>query len=279
MIPMIYSLKMSPEVATQLSDYAVVLFNFLHCDSDGSVNFNGRPISPGSNPEFRDGIQALSNAGTFVLFSIGGSDSGDDYRHIGENYEAFTANLKALMNWYGIAGIDLDLETADYAAHLDVCTRLVTDIADGGLLVTAAPYQAMPFWKSLARRTAYPEGAPRILSYNLQLYSGQTSYAAWVKGFDGVVPDPQRFLGAGYAANKSTPAMVHDALGRLLSSYPRATSAMVWRYFPEFKNGHTAPEYAQAILSAAGTGTSREAATAAVREHRERLAAHRLQAA
>lgn len=271
MIPMIYTLKMSTDVAADLADFPLVFLSFLHVDSTGALSLNNTPISPGSDPDLLAGIQGMNANGSFVLLSIGGSSSDSDYQNIIANYDTFLANLTALMSAYGITGVDLDLEatTHPYSDYLSICTRLVNDVSASGLLVTAPPYQDMGFWKDLATNTSFPNGFHNILSYNLQLYGG-ADYQQWVDGFAGIVQEPQMFLGSGYQSEQNSPDEVQQALNQLLTSFPASIFAFIWRY-PKFADGVTAADYAQAIISASATDARAMMATR-IRAHREGLA-------
>lgn len=275
MLPMIYTLRMTRDVAIQdLGHYPLVFLAFLHVQPDGSLLLNNDPISPGSDPDMLAGIKDITDRGGFVMLSIGGSASDQDYLNMAASYNAFLSNLTSLMSAYGIVGVDLDLEpeTHPYSAFLPVCTRLVSNLADFGYFVSAPPYTQMDFWQNLLTDTNYPDGSKRIFTYNLQLYGG-ADYAAWVQGFTGLVEFPQIFLGAGYDGHQTDPAGVQAGLTAQLESFPQSIFAFIWRN-RNLVEPYTPADYAQAIRRAVPSTDVHRALAGHIQAHRENLARH-----
>jgi len=268
MIPTCYTVNISSQIAQTLTDFFFVDLAFLHCNTDGSLNYNNGPLSPGNDPDMQAGVQLLNDNSSFVLFSIGGS-GGDDFQNIGNNYQTFLDNLLAVLQSYGVSGIDIDYEEAQTPQIQDTIQQLITDVSNAGYLVTAVPPGGPGFWPSIVQNTMQSNGFPQLFFCNLQLYGGAV-FSQWVQAFTGVVPDPQAFLGSGYLSGQLTPQQVGTQLQSLLGQDPQTISAFIWRSPLVTGSGTTMAEYAQAIIDA-GSPCSKAAVANRVAEHRARV--------
>ena len=273
MIPTCYTVNISSQIASTLTGFALVPLAFLHCNSDGSLNYNNDAFSPGSDPDMLEGVQALANAGTVPLFSIGGT-GGSDFVNIANNYDTFLQNLLAVLEAYNVVGVDFDFENEPTAAIQSACEQLVVDLTNDSYIVTGVPTSNLQFWQAIVQNTNLPDGTPRVLLYNLQLYGG-VDYGQWVTAFTGIVPNPQVFLGSGYLSGNQTPAQVGSALESLLAQYPDSIEAFIWRSPHTTGTGTTMAQYAAAIANAAASSTAgdaRAAALARINAHRQKTA-------
>ena len=267
MIPTCYTVNISSDIASTLTDFFFIDLAFLHCNTDGSLNYNNDAFSPGSDPDMLAGVQLLNNDSCFVLFSIGGT-GGDDFVNISNNYCTFLGNLLAVLEYYGVSGVDFDFENAPTPQIQTACQQLVQDLTNAGYIVTAVPTGSLQFWQQIVQNTNDPDGNPLVFMYNLQLYGG-VDYGQWVTAFTGIVPEPQIFLGSGYLSGQNTPQQVSSALSTLLSDFPDSLEAFIWRSPLVSGDGTTMADYANAIINA-GAAAPRAAAVARVTEHRER---------
>jgi len=275
MMPMTYTMKMCTSVASQLSDYPIVILSFLHVQSNGELLLNFESISSTPDPCIYPGIQQLIANNQLPFLSIGGTNSGvapGDYSNILNNYDTFWSNLKGVLQTYNFAGVDLDLETT-YEPYLDILVTLVNDLSAAGYLVIAPPYESMGFWQQLATQSGFPGGYPKIFAYNIQTYANTgvppaTQVRSWVDGFSKITPVPQEFIGSGYLSGTNTPAQITDTLNTVLQSEPSSFLAFMWR-FPTYATGFDAADYAAAVEAAAGPQPD---VKARVKAHYDRLA-------
>ena len=260
MLPSIYVGTLTIDIARALAreGYSYVYLASMHVQRNGSLMLNNAPLTVGSHPELREAVQMLNDAGAAVLPSLGGFDSSDeDYRNAMRDPHAFRANLLAVIDEYGFAGIDLDLEAVErpYSFYRDVCANIANFVALHALpdgyrcFVTASPYTAADFWIGLLRETIV-DGVQAIDHFNLQTFGG-ADFPTWQRKLDdaGVVPDSQAFLCPVFHANESTPRQLHDSLRTIAEWFPRCVTAAVWKS-ERIEKGYVLTEYADAILSA-----------------------------
>jgi hypothetical protein len=183
-----------------------------------------------------------------VLISFG--PFGTDFQAIKDNLTSFQKTMNGVQAQTAINGWDWDLEQ-DYSQFSDLMVELV-QWADGqGLMTTAAPYQVMDFWTGVLKQTN-TGGSQGFAWWNLQLYGG-ADYGAWVKGLDGLVPDPQSFLVPGYAVHLgATPQNVETQIAGLQGTYPHLDGGFIWQYEDIVGAGYTAKEFADALCQGLG---------------------------
>lgn len=260
MLPSIYVSTLTIDVARALAreGYSYVYLASLHVQRNGGLTLNNAPLTPSSHPELREAVQMLNDGGAAVLPSLGGWDSSDeDYQNAMREPHAFRANLLAVIDAYGFAGIDLDLEAVErpYSYYRDVCANIANFVAlhtlpDGyRCFATASPYTAADFWIGLLRETIV-DGVQSIDHFNLQVFGG-ADYATWHRKLDdaGVVADSQAFLSPVYDASESTPRQLHESLRTISEWFPRCVVAAVWKS-ERIEKVYALTEYADAILGA-----------------------------
>lgn len=268
MISTCYTVNITSSIASTLTDFAVVPLAFLHCNTDGSLNYNNDPLTTTNNPGMLSGVQVLNDNFTVSLYSIGGT-GGSDFVNIGNNYDTFYSNLTSVLDAYGVWGVDLDFENEPTTQIQDTIQQLVTDLTTDGYLVTAVPPNdgAESFWQTIVTNTIGSDETSPILFMNLQLYGGCT-FDLWNTDFTGVVTDPAAFLGTGYLSGQLTPADITSALQTLINNNPTNAEAFIWRS-PHVMGNATMSDYAQAINSVAANTSAVKALTARIEKHRE----------
>jgi hypothetical protein len=231
--------------------FGTVILAFLHVHEKGELYYNNIPLAGTLTflPKMVKTIKQSKNVSR-VLFSIGGGDQETDYQHIQQNLQAFKANLSTLATQVGLDGLDLDLEADNYDPYEDLLIDLVQWGATqkSPLTMTAAPYEADPFWVNVLKRLSKEPTKGQFAWWNLQIYGG-ADYGEWVGEIKQWISNPESFLIPGYNIDGMTPDNLFEMLKDLHKTYPGLSGSFIWKY-ESISAGYQASDFAKAIKKA-----------------------------
>jgi hypothetical protein len=234
------------------SGFGTAILGQWHVHPDGGIYYNGSLLNTVTQA-LKIIPSALKSGGSVEKVLITFGPFGSDFKAIQNNLSQFKQTMAQVAASNNIDGFDWDLEE-DYEQYTDLLVDL-TKWANGlGLSVTAAPYVDNSFWTNVLKRTN-TGGSAGFSWWNLQLYGG-ASYSDWVTYLNGLVPNPEAFLLAGYNILNTSPAAIQSQISELASSFPSLAGGFIWRYEDIAAGGYTTAQCAAAIAAGLNSKTA-----------------------
>jgi len=126
------------------AEYDVLFSAFARIDGDGRATYTHGDGQ--TREDFIDGIAARRNEGKPVILSIGGAEGSEVPLDPGPEVETFLRSIRQIIDTYGFAGIDWDLEDdlpdgreISVAGLVDISNRLHAVYGDS-FIISMAPY-------------------------------------------------------------------------------------------------------------------------------------------
>jgi hypothetical protein len=274
------------------SGFGNVIFASFHLSKAGDITFNDTTIASGGTvtsnldsnlPQLIADMKAAGVGTVLASFGGGGCFSGQaigywDFTYL-RNLQAaypspaanpFYQNLQAMLKYYHIDGVDIDLEvyesamckdpvSATYDEFLPTLANLAVWCSRNGHLVTAAPYERPDFWASvLAKSYSQNSNVQPFSLFNVQSGAGDSSqcnsFINAIKALQTGIADPTGFISAGLQCEGLSAADVTSIMAEYPGTSAKLQGGWLWN------NTYMAPDqyqaYANAVLTGLKQGTS-----------------------